>query len=233
MSQLQKQVERDSTEGVVRFIRTAREQGIGHETIRQMLLSRGWKNKEICEQIAAVELGQAIPTSQGHGGPREAFYFIAAFACLYVSVVSLVVMLFNLVDIAFLDDEADKYSRDFLYSTVHSALSTLIVFAPLFFVLTGLIRRETRRGMLIAGGAVERWLTYLTLMIIFLTVLIDAANLIYWLLEGELSTSLGLKALTLLVVMATVFVLFRLSNTTSIAVKPPGEQQNPATDQSN
>lgn len=65
-----------------------------------------------------------------------------------------------------------------------------------------------------------------------MTVLIDAANLIYWLLEGELTTSLGLKALILLVVMAAVFVLFRLSNTTSIADKPSREQQNPATDQS-
>lgn len=156
MSQLQKQMERDSTGNVEGFIRAARERGIDHESIRQMLLSRGWKNKEVCEQIASVELGQAIPTSHGHGGPREAFYFIAAFACLYVSVVSLVVMLFNLVDIAFLDAEADKYSRDFLYSTVHSAISTLIVFAPLFFVLNWLIRWETRRGMLIAGGAVER-----------------------------------------------------------------------------
>ena len=126
-------------------------------------------------------------------------------------------MLFNLVDIGFLDPGADDYQEEFLYETVHSALSTLIVFFPLFWVFNWLIRRETRSGKLVAGGEVERWLTYLTFLLVVMTVLIDAANLIYWLLEGELSTSLGLKAFILFAVMGAVYVLFRLSNTTSIA----------------
>ena len=155
-----------------------------------MLMSRGWKNIEICQQIADVELGKPIPVSQEHGGPREAFYFFSAFACLYVSVVALIVMLFNLMDIGFLDSGADDYQEEFLYETVHSALSTLIVFFPLFLVFNWLIRRETRSGKLVASGEVERWLTYLTFFLVVMTVLIDAANLIYWLLDEELSTSL-------------------------------------------
>ena len=86
MSKTREETNLNSDEIVVDFIQNAREHGIDHATIRHMLMSRGWKNREICQQIADVELGQPIPASHGHGGPREAFYFsLHSHVCMFPS----------------------------------------------------------------------------------------------------------------------------------------------------
>jgi hypothetical protein len=169
------------------------------------LLSSGWKEKEIANAFAAESLQMPIPLAHGKGGAREAFYHLSSFTCLYVATVSLVVMLFSLIDVAFPDPVDSSYWNEWKFSTIRSSLSSLIVFFPLYLVFSWLIRAETKNGTIKSGGGVERWLTYLTLFVIVMTVLIDASTLIFTLLEGDLTARVLIKAFVLLVVVGGVF----------------------------
>ncbi len=187
------------------FVQHARSCGMEFGAIRHLLLSAGWKEKEIADVFAAEMLQMPIPLAHGKGGAREAFYHLSAFTCLYVAAVSLIVMLFSLIDIAFPEPVSYAYENEWTYTTIRSALSSLVVFFPLYAVFHWLIRRETNSGAIISGGGIERWLTYLTLFVIVMTVLVDASTLIFKLLEGDLTARIVIKAIVLLVVVGGVF----------------------------
>lgn len=195
----------EAVHDVAGFIRHARDRNMSHEMIRHLLLSGGWKDKEICNQLALIELNWPIPLAREKGGAREAFFYLTAFTCLYVSAVAFIIMVFNLIEVTIPDATDDFWTAEWAYSTIRSTLSTVVVFFPLYLVFTWLIHRDTKRGKIVAGGAVERWLTYLTLFVIGMTVLIDAASLLYWLLEGEVTIRLVCKAFVLFVVMCGIF----------------------------
>jgi hypothetical protein len=187
------------------FVAHARDRGMGHETIRHMLLALGWKEKEIACVFADRELALPIPAAHRKGGAREAFLHLTAITCMYVAAVSLVLMLFNLVNLSIPDPVDGYWEADWYRTSIRSSMSSLIVFFPLAVLFSWLIRRETSRGAITAGGAVERWLTYLTLFVIVMTVLIDGSTLIYLLLEGEMTTRVLVKGFILLAVVGVAF----------------------------
>ena len=86
-------------------------------------------------------------------------------------------------------------------------LSFVIVFSPLYLLFNRLIHRQTLRGALVRGQApFQRWLTYLTLFVIVVTVLVDAATLVFMLLEGEMTIRVFMKCIILFVAVGGVFV---------------------------
>lgn len=188
------------------FIKHAREQKMSDEIIRHLLLSRGWEEKEVCTGFASVALNLPIPVSRVKGGAREAFFHLSAFTCLYVSAVAFIIMVFNLLDVTFHDAAQDYWNDEWSYTTIRSAMSTVIVFFPLYMLFAWLIHREVKGGRIVAGGGVERWLTYLTLFVIVVTILTDAASLLFWFLEGGMTMRLLLKAFVLFAVMCGAFV---------------------------
>ncbi len=175
--------------------------------IRRLLLSNGWKDKTICNCFASLlSLELPVPKSREKGGAREAFFYLSTFACLYVSAVAFVILLFNLIEISIPDALQPAWDNDWIYSSIRSSLSTVVVFFPLYLLFSWLIHRDTQCGRMTSGGGVQRWLTYLTLFVIVMTILIDAASLLFWLLEGEMTIRLLLKATVLFAVMLGVFV---------------------------
>jgi hypothetical protein len=196
----------DSVEQLVNFTKLARERGMEFGTIRELLLSAGWKDASIREAFSSG-LEIPIPPTAQKGGAIEAFYHLSGFSCLYVAVVSLVVMLFNLIDMA-LPDPADSYygySSEWTLSSIRFSLSFVIVFAPLYLIFNRLIHRQTLQGALVRGGTVQRWLTYLTLFVIVVTILVDAATLVFTLLEGEMTTRVFVKSVLLFATVGGVF----------------------------
>jgi hypothetical protein len=195
----------DSRNELESFIKHAHEQNMSDEMIRHLLLSSGWKDKEICNRLASVSLKLPIPKSREKGGAREAFFHLSAFTCLYVSAVGFIIMVFSLIDVTIPDATQEYWNDEWTYSKIRSALSTVVVFFPLYLVFNWLIQRDVRSGKAVAGGGVQRWLTYLTLFVIVMTILIDAAALLFWFLEGEMTIRLLLKAFVLFAVMCGAF----------------------------
>jgi hypothetical protein len=194
----------DNIEPLVKFTEAARNRGVEYGMIRQLLLSAGWKDAKIAKAFTAG-LETPIPEVSQKRGAIEAFYHLSAFTCLYIAVVSLLVMLFELLDLALPDAAESYYSPESSLSSIRFSLSTVIVFSPLYVVFSRLIHQQAQRGELIQGGIVQRWLTYLSLFVIVITVLFDAATLVFALLEGELTTRIVIKGTTLLSVVGSVF----------------------------
>lgn len=200
-------------QSVIDFIHHARGKGMDHATIRVLLLSAGWKEKDVAHALAAEGLEMAVPEPPSAGGARDAFLYLLMYTALYTMVISLVVLFFHYLDILYPDPAWSSWAgaEDYVKSTIRWSLSALMISAPLFYWLTYATTREIRAHPERARGGVRRWLTYLTLFVAAVTTMIDLITLLYYFLQGELTTRIVLKVLVLLVIMGLVIWYYLLS----------------------
>ena len=196
------------------FIDHARQKGMDHATIRMLLLSAGWKEKEIARALTAQALDVPIPTPPDVGGAREAFLHLVAFAALYTAVIAGVMLLFDYVNVLLPDPAMTQYASvraEFVRTAIRWEISALIVSFPLLIWLSWAIVREMRATPDKARSPVRRWLTYLTLFFAAIALTADVITLVSTLLEGEMSARFALKVLAVLVVAGACFVYYFLS----------------------
>src|SRR5687768_17120052 len=85
------------------FISHARTKGMDHQTIRMLLLSAGWKEKDIARAMTEESLDMPIPMPQETGGARDAFFHLLTFASFYTTAISLVSLFFTYINRLFPD----------------------------------------------------------------------------------------------------------------------------------
>lgn len=192
------------------FIAHARSKGLDHQTIRMLLLSSGWKEKDIVEAVSEATLDMPIPAPEDRGGAREAFFHLLAFVTLYTSVVSVLVLLFEYLNRLFPDVAFDNSYYDDT-SFIRWFIATLIVSFPVFAWMSRIIVREIARSPERAWSPVRRWLTYLTLFVTAGVLVGDGITLLFYLLEGEISVRFILKVLVVLAVAGMVFTYYFLA----------------------
>ncbi len=185
------------------FIAHARSTGMDHQTIRMLLLSAGWKERDISEALASESLEMAVPLPPDTGSARDAFFHLLSFTALTSAVVSLIFLFFEflnrlLPDPAFPDESGD-------ISSVRWELAVLIVSYPLYLWMSRLLLKEyaTHHEKLASG--VRRWLTYLILFVTACTLVGDLVALIFSLLQGEVTARFFLKVFTLSVLAGLPF----------------------------
>lgn len=194
------------------FVEHARERGLDPMAIRMLLLSAGWKERDIAQALSAQALDLPIPAPPDTGGARDAFLHLLAFAAFYTAAVSLILLFFTYIDLVVPDPAFDRpLALDTVKSGIRRAMASLIVAFPLFLWLTRFLVREMRAKPEKAAGGVRRWLTYLTLLLAATTLMCDLIVLVYHLLEGELSLRFLLKVLVIGAVAATAFVYYLLT----------------------
>ncbi|HUE72496.1 MAG TPA: DUF5671 domain-containing protein [Pirellulaceae bacterium] len=197
------------------FIAHARQKGMDHGTIRVMLLSAGWKERDVARGLAEQGLDMPVPEPPSSGGAREAFQYLMVFSALYVSVVNVILILFHFLDDWFPDPahEATSYSYFGSYreNSIRWSLAMLMVATPLFYGFAYWIGREIRRVPDRSKSPIRRWLTYLTLFVAAITMMVDVATLIFGLLQGDTTAHFLLKALTILALAALAFCYYFLS----------------------
>jgi hypothetical protein len=193
------------------FIDHARQKGMDHATIRMLLLSAGWKEKEIARAMTAQALDVPIPTPPDVGGAREAFLHLVAFAALYTAVIAGVMLLFDYVNVLLPDPAVTQYAgvqADWVRAAIRWEISALVVSFPLLVWLSWAIVREMRATPDKARSPVRRWLTYLTLFFAAIALAADVITLVSTLLEGEMSARIALKVLVVLVVAGGCFAYY-------------------------
>ena len=196
------------------FIDHARSKGMDHATIRMLLLSAGWKEKEIARALTAQALDMPVPTPPDVGGAREAFLHLLVFAALYATVIAGVSLVFDFINLWLPDAAMTRYvapQTDALRVSIRWEMSTVIVAFPLLLWLSRVVVREMRAAPDKAKSPVRRWLTYLTLFFTSIALAVDVTVLVSALLEGELSARFVLKILVVLVAAGATFAYYLVS----------------------
>lgn len=195
------------------FIEHARQKGIDHATIFLLLRSAGWKDPEIAEAIATRELAMPVPERAGVGSARDAFFHLLAFTALYAWAVSLGYLLFTYIEFAFPDPAArtSTYAIEAALSSIRVSLATLLIAYPLFVLIWWFLLCEVCKFPERGKSGVRRWLTSLSLFVAAVAILGNAITVVYYLVEGDLTTRFLLKVAVLFVIAGTLFIYLALS----------------------
>lgn len=189
------------------FLEHARSKGMDHGTIRMLLLSAGWKEKEIARALAEHALELPVPAPPDSGGARDAFLYLCAFAALYACAIACVSLLFDAINHALPDAAFAENARMQAYELKGTrwSIATLLVAFPIFVWLSRVLLRELSVQHEKSWSAVRRWLTYLTLFVAAIALVSDVVTLVHYLLEGELSLRFLLKVAVVCVVAGLTF----------------------------
>ena len=193
------------------FIEHARSKGMDYATIRILLLSAGWKDKEIARALAAAGLDLSPPVPSGLGSARNAFLYLTTFASLYAVVIVLIVLFFHYLDWVLPDVAFEIRSWNYYQSTIRWSLAMLLVTFPIFFFLTRVTLSEIRKESAETRNPVRVWLTYLTLFIATVVATCDLIALLYMFLEGELTARFVAKVIILFVIVGSVIWYYTLT----------------------
>jgi len=143
-------------------------------------------------------------------GARDAFFYLTSFFLLYLSVPAIGNIFFQLINRFFPDIASSYYSRatSFAEGSVRWAIATLIISAPIYFVLNSMINKRLSNGSMNPKSGIRKWLTYLSLFVAAATGIIDVIVTLNAFLAGEIGTRFALKALVVLILAAFVFVYY-------------------------
>lgn len=191
------------------FIEHARSKNMDHQTIRILLLSAGWKEKDIAEAMTKEALNMAIPMPNDAGGARDAFLHLLMFVSFFTTAISSVTLFFSYIN-RWLPDAAfvETYGGVVDNSGIRWGLASLIVAFPIFTWISRILHKDMEEHVEKASSAIRRWLTYLTLFVAAATLMGDVITLVFYLLNGELTLRFIFKVLVVLYVAGTGFYYF-------------------------
>ncbi|MBT3817041.1 MAG: hypothetical protein HOE80_03000 [Candidatus Magasanikbacteria bacterium] len=138
--------------------------------------------------------------------PKFFFLHLLSIVTLYVSAVSFITMIFQVINIYFPDAmQGDIYYRsENTYQILRSAISFLLVMFPVYIGTLFTLDKVYLKDKKTRDSAVRKWLIYLTLFVGALTVLFTLVSVFNTFLDGELTTRFFLKVLTILFVAGGV-----------------------------
>lgn len=191
------------------FLKQALETGETADSITQALKKAGWQDEEIRAALRTfvhVEgFALPVPRREPYLSAREAFFYLVLFLTLYISAVSFGTLLFSFIERAIPDVLQGYYNDQNTLSTIRTSTASLIITFPIFVTLTRFLERGLERDPQKRGSKVRKWLTYLTLFIAAVSIIIDLIVLVGSLLAGELTTRFLLKVAVVLFVAGVAF----------------------------
>jgi hypothetical protein len=141
------------------------------------------------------------------GNAKDFFLNLGAIVALYTVLISLVNLLFTIINRAF-----PQVAKGYYYGSTPSIswpVATLIIFFPILVLLMWLLEKSYKVEPERQNMGIHKWLTYVTLFISGLFVAGDLIAVIYYFIDGqELTTGFLLKVLVLLLVAGGVFFYY-------------------------
>jgi Domain of unknown function (DUF5671) len=138
-----------------------------------------------------------------HSTPKDVFFHLLATITLYMSVYAVIALLFACINVAYPDALSYYYTGEL--DMIRFSVAMLVVAFPVYMLMTWLINRDIAAQPDKAELGARKWLTYLTVFLSALMIIIDVITLVYNFLNGELSVRFYLKVLVVLIVGAAVF----------------------------
>jgi len=137
--------------------------------------------------------------------PKHFVIQLGSLAALYVSITSLLVLLFGVINVLLPDAAASYWEAENAREAIRISIATLVVFFPAYLVLTRISNQQRRKE---SGGTytvITRWLVYLSLLVAGAVMLTDLVVLIMYFLEGEITKRFLFKVFALLLVVGSAF----------------------------
>ena len=138
--------------------------------------------------------------------PKDFFVFIGSMIALYASAVSLLNLLFEIINASFPD--ALNFSYDNFSSRMRWSIASLLIVFPLYIFLSWFINKDLSANPLKKNLGVRKWLTYLTLFVAGVAIITDLIMLINTFLGGEITARFAFKILAVLVVAGAAFAYY-------------------------
>lgn len=191
-----------------RFVRDALGRGLPREALRDELRKAGWRPDEVeaaLRVFAESAFPVPVPRRRPYLNAREAFLYLVLFATLYTTAYDTGQVLFVLIDRWFPDPLRGARDWRLHGEWLRAATAGIIIAFPIFLILSRVIGREVAREPEKRGSAIRKWLTYLTLLIAALVIIVDLTVLVTRVLGGELAPRFLLMVLVVFLIAGAVF----------------------------
>ncbi len=137
---------------------------------------------------------------------KDFFLNLGAIVAFYTTVVSLINLLFTVINTAH-----PQITNDYYYGSqsISFSVATLIIFFPIYILFLWVLEKDYVISPERKQIAVRRWLTYITLFVAGLTLAGDLVTVLYYFIDGqELTMGFLLKVLTIFVVTLAIFLYY-------------------------
>ncbi len=142
-------------------------------------------------------------------GAREFFLHLFNMIVVYTTLISLLVVLFQVINLLVPDAlEYNQYSVEAYKSTLKGALSTLIVFFPVQIGMAWFMMRRMDAIPALRTMLIRRFMTGLTMFGAVVSIMIMLVSAVNRLLDGELTMRFSLKLLAMIVVAGSAFAYY-------------------------
>lgn len=192
------------------FIQQSRIQGLNEAAIRQQLIGSGWAEAEVDAEIKAVMSATLVPPSPHNSSAQDITLNLGVFVTLYVAVINLGTLLFQLINKFLTDPWQGRY--DYYMNGVNDRLrlaaAGIIVAWPLFLWINTVVQRQLKNNPIKTRLGIRRGLVYLTLFVTGVVIMSSLISIVYKFLGGDLELRFLLKALTVLVLGGVIFLYY-------------------------
>jgi len=137
---------------------------------------------------------------------KYAFYYLLSLAALIFMALSVGMILFTIIDKTIPD--ALNFGSGNSDGMLKFAISALLISAPIYYLIFGLINRGLKKEEIAKDSGVRRWLTYFTLLVSALIILGVFIGVINTFLSGSLSSQFILKSVAVFLISAIVFSFY-------------------------
>lgn len=133
--------------------------------------------------------------------PKNFILQLGALIALYVSVTSLLVLVFSVTNLKFPDEATNYWADDSARDAVRNSIAMLLVFYPTFLIFTRLSNQDRRSFNQGEYTTFAKWLVYISILGGILVILGDLVMLINYFLNGEITSRFVIKVAALLLIV--------------------------------
>lgn len=146
-----------------------------------------------------------MPTQHAatHSSPRDAYLHLLGTLTLFISVISVLTVIFQYINLLLPDPLS--FFRQGVLETIRGASSSLIVGFPIFIWVSSILQQDVVHDPAKRQLGIRKWLTYFTLLVAAIAMIIYLIMLVNGFYGGELSLSFGLKVVSVLIIAGVVF----------------------------
>lgn len=142
-------------------------------------------------------------STASHSAPRDVYLHLLGTITLFITVISLLTVLFQYINVLLPDPL--NFFRQGVLDTIRGASSSLLVGFPIFLWISSILHKDVVRDPEKRELGIRKWLTYLTLLVAAIAMIIYMIMLVNGFYGGELTLSFSLKVLSVLLVAGIVF----------------------------